>query len=84
MFAWQSIQTIESQAIRGKNRQDILTYDQAGPIILTSTHVQVLGLAGHPADNYELTCHGQGSGYSGLCADRIRMGELVYGSTHPF
>jgi hypothetical protein len=34
------------------------------------TYEQVPGLPSHPADNYELTCFGQGSGNSGLCADR--------------
>lgn len=35
------------------------------------THGQVPGRQRHPADNYELTCSGQGSGNSGLCAGSL-------------
>ena len=48
--------------------QGLLTPSQEWPILRTGTHGQVPGLPGHPADNYESTCFGQGSGNSGLCA----------------
>jgi hypothetical protein len=51
-----------------RNRQLALTFGFATPKVITSTHGQVSGPQGHPADNYELTCFGQGSGNSGLCA----------------
>src|SRR5262249_4822403 len=48
-----------------------------------STHEQVPGFHGHPVNNYELTCFGQGSGNSGLCAGLNTMGDVVRTATSP-
>lgn len=57
--------------------QGLLTPSQEWPILRTGTHGQVPGPLGHPADNYESTCPGQGSGNSGLCAYQAERGGVV-------
>src|SRR5262245_3770227 len=63
-----SLRTLQFVALSKSCRETPLTKRSLEPILSVGTHGQVPGLRGHPAGNSELTCFGQGSGNSGLCA----------------